>query len=202
MTKSGRRDARQELPRPRSREGRSEETRAGALASLGKVLQHPPSMETLSRWVGAGIDRGSILKHTIWGNIRWPKSIGRSLGPTLASGFTIEHWFNYINGVAVGPGVVEDQSKWIRGVAPSVWDVPDSGDDYHVSFQCDAAVFPNVIAVNFAEHQPWNSNVQVRLRSTVRQIVAPADEQPFEVDLDTFIVLGDFTVVEAPIRRF
>jgi len=159
-------------------------------------------MEAFSRWAAAGIDRVSLLKHTIWGNIRWPKSIGRSLGPTLASGFTVVHWFDYINGVVVAPGVVEDQSKWVRGDVPSVWDMPDAGDHYHVSFQCDAAVFPNVIAVDFAEHQAWDNNLQIRLRSTTRQIVGPDDEQPFMVDPDRYIVLSDFTIVEVPIRRF
>jgi hypothetical protein len=159
-------------------------------------------MKAFARWAAAGIDRVSVLKHTIWGNIRWPKSIGRSLGPTLASGFSVVHWFDYINGVVVAPGVVEDQSKWLKDDPPSVWDSPDSGDEYVVSFQCYAAAFPNVIAVDFAEHQAWDTNLKVRLRSTARQIIGPDGEQPFMVDPDKYIVLGDFTVVEVPIRQF
>ena len=202
MPKSGRRSARKGSLQERGGGGRLDESRASALASLGQQLLHPLSMEAFARWAAAGIDRVSLLKHTIWGNIRWPKSIGRSLGPTLASGFTVEHWYDYINGVVVGPGVVEDQSKWLRGIAPSVWDVPDAGDHYHVSFQCDAAVFPNLITVNFAEHQAWDTNLQVRLRATTRQIIGPDDEQPFMVDPDKYIVLGDFTIVEVSVRRF
>ena len=202
MPKSGRRSARKGSSHKPSGGGRLDESRASVLASLGQELLHPPSMKAFSRWAAAGIDRVSLLKHTIWGNIRWPKSIGRSLGPTLASGFTVAHWFDYINGVVVGPGVVEDQSKWVRGDAPSVWDVPDAGDEYVVSFQCYAAGFPNVIAVDFAEHQAWDNNSQVRLRSTARRIIGPDDEQPFMVDPDKHFVLSDFTIVEVPIRRF
>jgi len=175
-------------------------SRAMELKSLGDALIHPPSMDTLSTWVAAGTDRISFLTNTIWGNVRWPKAIGRSLGPTLASGFTVEHWYNKIDAVVIAPGVIEDRSKWIRVDPPSVWDVPQDGDEYRVSFMCYASALPNAIRVQFAEHQAWDSPLQVRLRAIDRQIVST--QHPFVLGDAKYIVLEDCTLVEVPIRHF
>jgi hypothetical protein len=170
------------------------------LKSFGRELIHPPSTERFQKWIAAGADRTSFFTDTLWGSIRWRKSIGRSLGPTLASGFKIEHWCQYLNW-KVGPdGVPINISKWVELPTPSSWDLAEEGGEYRVNYVSHIVRgFPNVVRIAFAADQPWDTPLAVRIRSTHRRIIAP---DPFIVTEAKFVVLEDARVEEVPLRLF
>jgi hypothetical protein len=172
------------------------------LASLGNVLKGPLTMDTLKNWVSenAGV-RSPFLQDRVFGKIRWKKSIGRSLGPTLASGFRGEDWFHYLNW-AVGPdGVPVDIGKWVQSQEPTFWDMPDDGEFFQVGYGFwGVRPWVNALLLDFAHHQPWDSPLVARVRRGYRRIV-PA-EQDFYFGSAIYGVLDDATIEEVPIRFF
>jgi hypothetical protein len=170
------------------------------LKSFGREFLRPPSTESFEKWIRAGTDRTSFFTDTLWGTIRWRKSIGRSLGPTLASGFRIEHWYEFLNW-KIGPGGEPiNISEWIELPTPSSWDLAEEGGEYRVNYLSRIVRgFPNVVKITFAEHQPWDTPLAARIRSSRRRIIAP---DPFIVRDAKFVVLEDARVEEVPVRFF
>lgn len=179
-------------------------TRERELRSLMGELVRPPTMARLENWISQAVDdRTKFMTDTIWGAIRWQKSLGRSLGPTLASGFRVEHSFHERKDGGVRPdGIIIDNSKWIQLPAPTVWDMPDNDDDHHqVSYMCWAKrPWVNAVAVHFSDEQPWNSPLYVRLSSTFKSIVPP--DQKFWMLEANHVILDECGIVEVPIRFF
>ena len=66
--------------------------RERALASLGDLLKSPLTMDRLNGWVSEAVGiRSPFLQDRVFGKIRWKRSGGRSLGPTLATIHQIIH---------------------------------------------------------------------------------------------------------------
>jgi hypothetical protein len=176
---------------------------ARVLAGLRTELQHPVTMSGLKSWISdAVIDRTSFMTDTVWGTIRWKKSVGRSLGSTLASGFRVRHFFHEIRGSDLGGGIVKDESRWVEGLAPSVWDMPDDAENHNVGYMFWVKrPWINAVTVNLADKQSWGSPLRARVSTTVRTVVR--DRQDFWMDsATTFAVLDDTTVVQMPVRVF
>lgn len=176
--------------------------RARALASLSDLLRAPLTMGRLSSWVASDVSvHEPFLKDHVFGKIRWKKSIGRSLGPTLASGFRGEVWFHYLNW-AIGPdGIPVDIGKWVQEPEPYFWDLPDDGDLFQVGYGFwGVRPWVNAVILEFAGNQPWDSPLQARMRRTYRRIVP--EEQDFYFGSADYAVLDDATIEEVPIRFF
>ena len=176
---------------------------ARVLAGLRTELEHPVTMGGLKSWISdAVIDRTSFMTDTVWGTIRWKKSVGRSLGSTLASGFRVRHFFHEIRGSDLGGGIVKDESRWVEGPAPSVWDMPDDAENHNVGYMFWVKrPWINAVTVNLAEKQAWGSALRARASTTVRTVVR--DRQDFWMDsATTFAVLDETTVVQVPVRVF
>ena len=176
--------------------------RAQELRGLQAELVRPPTKEWLRSWTAKAADlRAPLLKDTIWGTIRWKKSIGRSLGPTLASGFQVEHWYLAMNWGERGDGSVKDLSKWVQSAEPpSLWDLPDDGDYHQVGYLCyGARALHNAVIVRFSK-QSWDPPGRVHMKTTRREI--RPTRQEFLLSETDFVVLYETTVVEVPIRMF
>ena len=172
------------------------------LASLGDVIRGPLTMDRLNGWASESVSvRSPFLQDRVFGKIRWKKSIGRSLGPTLASGFRAENWFHYLNW-AVGPdGIPVDIGKWVQAPEPYFWDMPDDGDFFQVGYGFwGVRPWVNALMLDFAHHQPWDSPLAARVRKGYRRIVP--QEQDFYFGAAQYGVLDDATLEEVPIRRF
>lgn len=172
------------------------------LRSLKGELVRPPTMARLDEWISGAIDdRTKFMTDTVWGTIRWEKSVGRSLGPTLASGFRVEHWYLEMNWAVRADGTPKSLSKWVQAAGPSVWDMPDDGDHHQVGYMCRAQrPWLNEVIVRFSDKEPWDSPLYVRVSSTYRSIV-PA-EQRFRMGEANHVVLDESKIVKVPIRVF
>lgn len=176
--------------------------RARALASIQAELIRPLTLKGLNRWVAEAVtDRTRFLTDTVFGTIRWQKSIGRPLGATLASGFRVEHGYLEMNWAIKSDGTTQDLSKWIHAPEPSVWDMPDSEDHHQVGYMFWAQrPWINSVVVGFADKQPWDSPLHLRMMATYRRIVP--DRQDFWMSEARFAVLDETKIVEAPLRVF
>src|SRR5438128_1193072 len=93
-------------------------------------LNEPLTAKALDQWIDRIRDR-KLVPDTFWGKIRWSKSLGRPIAPTLASAFVIEHihWEEEVLDYETG--------RFIRIISPHVEpskrDVPDP-EYYQVSF--------------------------------------------------------------------
>jgi hypothetical protein len=108
--------------------------RAQEMAEVAKVLAGPFAQDTMDKFVSASPERSSIFTDAFWGRIRWPKSVGRSLGPTLADGFTItlrNHFTLYYAGAG---GEVITKEGYMEMPTPVVTDLGDDSDHYKVVF--------------------------------------------------------------------
>jgi hypothetical protein len=181
---------------------RDQPGRERELLALGDIIRGPLTIDALHAWVSesAGV-RSPYLQDRVFGKIRWRKQIGRSLGPTLASGFQGENWYHYLNW-AVGPnGVPVDIGKWVQSPGPDFWDLPDDGAFFQVGYgYWGVRPWINELHLQFAAHQPWDSPLAARVRRTYRRIV-PA-EQSFYFGSAAYGVLADATVEAVPIRFF
>ena len=172
------------------------------LPDLAELLKEPLTFDRLKSWVAADVSlHEPFLKDRVFGKIRWKKAIGRSLGPTLASGFAGAVLCHYLNW-RVGPdGVPEFIGKWVQVTPePDFWDLPDDGDFFQVGYGFwGVRPWMNRVILDFAEKQPWDSPLQLRVRRTVRRIISVPD---FYFGEAHYAVLEDATVVEVPIRYF
>lgn len=132
--------------------------RARELASLQDELNRRPDPITkkrLDRWVGAAIDRKSLMTGAVFGGIRWPKSIGRPSTPAIFGGFEIKHEYEAIKAVAGPGGGLHDASTWVDQPDPSLRD--DSKEDYHrIAFMFFAVYFwPNHLITRLLPEVHW-----------------------------------------------
>src|SRR5262245_50487511 len=108
--------------------GPMRELRERAFTSLADTLRRSLTTERLEEWSHVDEDlRASILDGRIFGTIQWPKAVGRSLGPSLSSGFSVDHAYHELNW-EIGPdGQPADISRWKAGSPPGLWDLPNEG---------------------------------------------------------------------------
>lgn len=170
--------------------------RARELASLQDELKNPAPLtkERLDHWVGAAVDRKSVLTGAVFGGIRWPKAIGRPSTPTIFGGFEIKHDYEAIKAV-VGPGgVLRDASTWEDQPDPFVRD--DSQGDYHrIAFMFFAVYFwPNRLTTRLLPEIHW---VRPPGLPTGYRRLNPLGFLPF-TNLGERVVLPDLVVEHHP----
>jgi len=101
---------------------------------LSKVLSRTFTKASIDAWLGASADRGKLFRNMFFGTIRWPKSIGRSTGASLASGFSLKlqyHFATYSFGA--GGSVIENDGN-VDLPDPTSFDAPDDADHYKVLY--------------------------------------------------------------------
>jgi hypothetical protein len=133
---------------------------AHELHDFPAVLGPAVTKEGLDRWAKGTDIRAGILKDTIWGTIRWRKSIGRPLVAALADAFVIEHrsWqekLNIVNGVGRWERLMIPHSE------PSKWDGRESDEFYQVNFMGSSTQYETRIRVDFAPKVAWDPRIQV-----------------------------------------
>ena len=136
---------------------------ASDLHSLGSLLSHRLTHSAFQTWVSAETGRLQALQDMFFGAIRWSKSYGRSMGATLAMGFSIVGQFHTIDPVDEG-GHINMNHRW-RPLDPvTLWDAPDDDTHHHVNYfgyyrRFSAHVLANKIDVAVAGR--WTRPVQV-----------------------------------------
>jgi hypothetical protein len=179
-----------------------DELREQAFQSLADVLRGPLTVERLRAWSHEDEERRmSLLDGRIFGSIRWPKQVGRSLGGTLASGFDIRHDYHELNWELRPGGQPVETSRWRAGAPPSVWDLPDDAEHYQVGFACwGVKPWENRVEVRLSDTQPWDTRFELEARRSYR-LVVPA-VQVLIMGGAPYGILDPMTVEERPIQRF
>ena len=137
--------------------------RARELAEFSDLLRERPSKVRLKKWASASLVRRNLFADTVWGSIRWRKSLGRPAGPDLAGGFVAEHsWYFSVWHVGRDGKKVE-KDGWMLGEAPWMWDGPAQPDHWEVYYLFKAAKF-NRLEVSFST-QGWLDSGPLALRS-------------------------------------
>jgi hypothetical protein len=95
------------------------------------------------------------LGNTVWGEIRWSRSLGWPIAARMADGFSVRFQHLVVNG-EVGPGgVLINTSEIVEGATPSLWDGPHDEENFRVSF-----LFHGV--------RPWRHQAVVELKSAIK----------------------------------
>ena len=179
-----------------------DELRDRAFLSLADALRSPLTVDHLVEWARADEElRTSLLDGRIFGTIRWEQSVGRSLGPTLASGFQVDHAYHELNWVVGADGRPRDISRWRQGSEAGIWDRSDDDGFYEVGYACwGVKPWVNRVEVRISDTQPWDTRLQLELRNAYRVVVPSV--QVVLMAGKSFAVLEPATVEAIPIRRF
>lgn len=115
--------------------------------------------ERLTSWIRENTeDRSKLLADTVWGHIRWPKSLGRPSDPLMGNGFVIEHSFYFVTHAVIQGGDIIEKGKWLPLPEPSKWNAQDDDDHYRVNFVTSAPrVFQNRLEVRFNDDVIWRN---------------------------------------------
>lgn len=160
--------------------------------NLQKALADGLTPAGLSHWSEDSAVRQALLKDTVWGQIRWPRNIGRPLSATLAEAFVISHDYHYVKIVQTGPGDYIEQDIWATRTPPLTWDGPADPKDYVVSYFASAvAGWPNRISVSLAPGVSWSA-----LEIRGYRLIEPAPYIFLEVG--ERVQVPDFTVAVVP----
>jgi len=167
------------------------------LQTLGPLLKAPITKLSLDGWARGRAQRNDLLADTIWGTIRWAKSLGRPLAPTLAQAFRIEHAHHQLIKEIRPTGI-----RYIDLVAPhsepSKWDGPEDDSFFRVSFMAEAVEGQETrISVRFADHIGWEARMHVLGRSYLD--IEPAERRFAKPK--SRLVLEPFEVVAKPYSR-
>lgn len=167
--------------------------------SLREIVSGSTSSDALHDWIGGEADREHILANTIWGTIHWDKDLGRSAGPSLASGFDIEHFYWFETFVVTAGGGILEHKAWIPIADVAVWDLVEEADEYRVGFMCHYVLstppFYNKLKVELARNQHWTGASPIasgpRVIRPSEQIVEYPDGQiiALEFEVTTAIVV-------------
>jgi hypothetical protein len=144
--------------RPRAFRDLDPKVRARELASLQEELRRPDPItkKRLDRWIGAAVDRKSLMTGAVFGGIRWPKAIGKPSTPTLFGGFEIKHDYLAKKYEVTPGGAIHEVSTWEGQPDPSRRD--DSKEDYHrIAFMFFAVYFwPNRLTTRLLPEIHWD----------------------------------------------
>jgi len=156
--------------------------------SLEQDLLNGQKISELDRWVGNSKVRQLLLQHLTFGRIRWHKSNGKPLSPTLNQGFTILYWNEIIKIVQTPAGPVTTTS-WAPQPEPFKFDEPDDADYYGVGFVAQSLLpFWQHIQPTFASSVPW-PHVLNQYRW-----IEPPDWYGLESETDQWTTIPDFIV--------
>ena len=133
---------------------------AAQITSLHKVLASPFTPGSIESWIKASAARQGIFHDTFFGCIRWPKSIGRSTGKSLADGFSLT-LRNHFSIYEAGPdGEIIEKDGWINMPAPSMSDAADDDQHYRVNFSGNYAqynLYTNQNELSVSIIGPWTN---------------------------------------------
>ena len=167
------------------------------LQTLEPLLKLPITKLGLDGWVGGSTPRAELVADTIWGTIRWAKSLGKPQAPTLAAAFKIEHVHHQV-AIDPRPGHLRLIDLVAPHPEPIKWDGPEDEAFFRGSFAATALEGQQTrISVRFADHIRWPARIHV-LGHTYLDIV-PA-EQRFAKPKSR-LVLTPFEVVAKPYSR-
>jgi hypothetical protein len=157
-------------------------------------LANDLSSDTVHDWVSGDSERARVLSGTVWGVVRWEKSLGRPEGSALAGGFSIKHFHWFETFVVLAGGAILEKQGWLPVDDVSSWDLSEESQHYRIGFMCRSfGLFPNKISVDFALNHGW---IPEDIRFTGPRIITP-HEQVFGSDQEGVTVLDEFEVVEA-----
>jgi hypothetical protein len=173
------------------------EARAQELLHLKDMVARPDpiTLVTLSDFISASDNRKALLAGSVWGGIRWPKSLGRPKTPSITAGFNIVHEFKVIDYEDLGGGSYQDTSTFRTQPAPSFWDA-SSASEYRVAFFFFAGgggINPNRLIVSLASVH-WDINPHIRAG---RLRLDPYGYSDFG-NLGERVVFPDFVVQHVP----
>jgi hypothetical protein len=126
------------------------------MMSLNTLLARPPSGTLLDEWKGS-IKNLPIFKGTVFGSIRWLKTMDPLLTPKHADAFEIRltHTEKHLD--------LEGGAHWVTlpalDLPPSKWDGPDNDEYYRVSFVRSGLVDQRIYSLNvsFTAQARWES---------------------------------------------
>jgi hypothetical protein len=105
--------------------------RAGA--GLMSVFEFPITRDRVRGWLDERVaDRKAAFGNTLWGTIRWDKSLGRPSTPRLADAFRFHHAYLWIEAAAT-QGEPISEKDWYPLPPPRAWDGPHDEQSYRVS---------------------------------------------------------------------
>jgi hypothetical protein len=127
------------------------------MMSLNTLLARPLSGTLLDEWKGS-IKNPHIFKGTVFGSIRWLKTMEPLLTPKHADAFEIRvtHTENKLD-------FEGGEAHWVTIVAPdlppSKWDGPDHDEYYRVTFMTSRLVAQRIyfLDVSFTAQARWES---------------------------------------------
>jgi|HubBroStandDraft_6_1064221.scaffolds.fasta_scaffold161103_3 hypothetical protein len=154
--------------------------------TLQRDLLNGLKISELDRWIGDSDIREAVLRNMIFGRIRWPKSVGKSVSATLNQGFTICHWSTYI-GIAEGQDGPVVTTNTAALPEPYKFDWPDDSDHYSVGFFAQVQIlFPQRIQPTFASSVAWPYVLNHY------RLIDPFDWSGSEIN--QLVIIPDFTV--------
>ncbi|HVO88007.1 MAG TPA: hypothetical protein VMV45_05665 [Casimicrobiaceae bacterium] len=121
------------------------------LAALKDVLGHPFTHASIRQWTQVSLERRLAFKDFFWGCIRWPRSIGRSKGASLADGFALSVAYRTDEYADGGGGSLATKEGWHDLPAPLLWDAQDDAEHYRVNFAGTYAEYNLYINANRLE---------------------------------------------------
>ena len=105
---------------------------------LGRVTDDStsPYLTRVKRLIVAGAVRDAritLFDETVWGTIRWRRTVGRPATAAMKDGFIIVH--EYCLCLDVGVESEHIIGGWVPASTPQVWDGPDDAETHCVSFK-------------------------------------------------------------------
>jgi hypothetical protein len=158
------------------------------------------TVERVRHWLAGGVGdiRKSAFGTTLWGRIRWDRTLGRPSTNRLYEAFSFDHWYLWIE-VSGTEGEPIVKEAWIKQPEPRVWDGPHDDQSYRVSFMIRAV--PTLLNRFWPAMRPdvqWNPQFP-SWSSTRRALVWPESMLPFgnfSVGRDDVLVLEEYRVIK------
>ena len=167
------------------------------LQTLEPLFKLPITKLGLDGWVGGSSPRAELVADTIWGTIRWAKSLGRPTSPTLAQAFVIEHVHHQVE-TDYTPGKTGFVDLFPPHTGLTKWDGPEDETFFRVSFVSEGLEGQQTrISVRFADHIRWPTRVHVPGRTYLE--IEPAVQHFLKPK--SLLVLAPFEVIAKPYSR-
>jgi hypothetical protein len=156
--------------------------------TLQRDLLNGLKISHVDGWARNSEVRQLLLQHLMFGGIRWLKSSGKPLSPTLNQGFAILYWTEIIN-IAISQGGPIETSSWAPLPEPFKFDEPDDSDHYNVGFFAQSLnPFWQHIQPTFASGVAWPHFLD-QYRS-----IEPPEWYGLESETNQWTTIPDFTV--------
>ena len=119
--------------------------------------------DVFSDWAGDDSGREGFLAYSVWGTIRWDRSLGRPAGASMASGFVVTHDAYWKTFLLTANGILE-KAAWFAQGDVALYDLPDDGDSHRVGFSCRDDDHPpytgeNRVSASFTADHSWTSKL-------------------------------------------